>query len=98
MALGLHGAAGGESCEQQFANAKREMGAFVMAVRRLYGREEAARAAEYWVELAESGRASMMDGYPTWRHITVAAAGQIAKDRYLARLSAPTQDGVSRPS
>jgi hypothetical protein len=98
MAPGLQVADCRESCERQFANAKREMGAFVLAVRRLYGSAEAARAAEYWIGLAESAKTPLIDGSPSWRHITIAAAGQLAKDRFLDRLSAQVQDGVSRPS
>jgi hypothetical protein len=96
-AISPQGADGRESCERQVTHAMREMGAFVMAVRKLYGSEEAAHAAERWVELAENADVPLIDGYPTWRHITIAAAGQIAKDRLLAHLSAPTRDGVSQP-
>jgi hypothetical protein len=69
-----------------------------MAVRKLYGSAEAARAAEYWIELAESARTPLIDGYPNWRHITIEAAAQLAKDHFPTGLSARTQHEASRPS
>jgi hypothetical protein len=98
MAPGREGADSSERCERQFVNAKREMGSFVTAVRKLYGSAEADRAAEYWIELAESTRTPLIDGYPNWRHITIAAAGQLAKDHFPTGLSARTRHGASRPS
>jgi hypothetical protein len=97
-ALGLQDAEYREGCERQFAHAMREMGAFVTAVRRLYGSEAAARAAKYWIELAESANAPVIDRLPNWRKITIAAAGQLAKDHFLDCLSAPQRDEASRPS
>ena len=85
-------------CKRELARAMREMGAFVMAVRKLYGSEDAARAAEYWIERAERAKAPLIDGYLNWRQITIAAADQLAKDRSLARLSGPAPDGASQPS
>ena len=98
MAIDLQGTDDRQVCERQLDEARREMGAFVMAVRRLYGETEAARAAEYWIEFAEGEKTPLIDGYPNWRHITIAAAGQLAKGHFLDRLSAPTQGEVSRPS
>lgn len=69
----------GDECERQFAAAQREMGAFVTAVGELFGRLEAARAAECWIELAESMEAPLVDGYPNWRRITITAVSQLAK-------------------
>jgi hypothetical protein len=98
MAIDLQGADDRQACERQLAEAQREMGAFITAVRTLYGETEAVRAAEYWVAFAESKKTPLIDGHPNWRHITIAAAGQLATGRFLDRLSAPTQDGASRPS
>ena len=41
-----------ENCERQLATAEREMGAFVMAVGRLFGSVEAFHAADRWIEIA----------------------------------------------
>jgi hypothetical protein len=73
-----------EMCRRQFAAATREMGAFVKAVHMLFGSVEAAQASEFWVELAEREEMPLVDGYPNWRHITVAAASQLAQRRFLA--------------
>jgi hypothetical protein len=97
-AIGLQGADDWQACEWQFAHAKREMGAFITAVRRIYGEVEAARAAEYWIEFAESEKTPLIDGYPNWRHITIEAAGQLAKDHFLTRLSEQTRHGAAQPS
>jgi hypothetical protein len=70
-------------CRDEVIAAEKEMGAFVIAVRDLYGKLEASRAAEDWVELAEDIEGPLIDGYPNWRHITVAAASQLAKRRTL---------------
>jgi hypothetical protein len=82
MALGLQDSDDRERCERQFANAKRELGAFAMAVRMLYGEAEAARATEHWIELAESPKTPLIDGYPNWRHVTIAAASELANARF----------------
>ena len=39
-----------ENCERQLATAERELGAFVMAVGRLYGSVEAFHAADRWID------------------------------------------------
>lgn len=96
--LALQGADSTERCEQQLTQAMREMGAFMMAVRRLYGSEEAAGAAESWIDLAESAKTPLIDGFPNWRHITIEAAGQLAKDHFPTGLSARTRHEASRPS
>lgn len=69
-----------EMFELQFADAQRELEAFVMAAAELFGKMEAASAAEYWIQLAESMEAPLVDGYPNWRHITIAAASQLARE------------------
>lgn len=72
-------------CERLFADAQRELEAFVMAVGELFGSPEAASAAEQWIELAERMEPPPVDGSPNWRHITIAAASQLAKERSLHR-------------
>jgi|ERR1035437_3805900 hypothetical protein len=92
-----------ENCERQFAAARRELAAFVEAIRTRFGSVEAAHAAEYWVRLAESEEVPLVDGYPDWRHITVAAASQLATWRFSCppkdlRLLAQGQVSASGPS
>jgi hypothetical protein len=71
--------------EDQFAAAKKEMGAFVTAVSKLYGKLEAERAADCWITQAENTDALTIHGYPNWRHVTVAAASQLAASRSMVR-------------
>jgi len=72
-----------EHCERQVAEAEKEMGAFVLAVGRVWGPAAAARAAEYWVELAEGASPLSVDGRPNWRQLTVLASSRLAVDRRL---------------
>jgi len=74
-----------ENCERQLATAEREMGAFVMAVGRLYGSVEAFHAADRWIEIAGRRENPSIDGSTNWRHITIAAASELAKERFSAR-------------
>jgi hypothetical protein len=62
-----------EECRQQIADAEREMAAFVAAVARHSGPVAAVRAAEHWVELAESMNPTLVDGRPIWRELTIMA-------------------------
>jgi len=74
-----------ENCVRQLATAEREMGAFVMAVGRLFGSVEAFHAADRWIEIAGRRENPLLDGSTNWRHITIAAASELAKERFLAR-------------
>ena len=81
LCSGIHGYS--EHCQRQVAEAEKEMGAFVLAVGRVWGRVAAARAAEYWVESAEGARPLSVDGRPNWRQLTVLASSRLAVDRRL---------------
>jgi CheY-like chemotaxis protein len=70
-------------CRQQIADAEREMGAFVAAVGRRSGPAAAVRAAEHWIELAESTSLPLVDGRPNWRTLTIMAASRLATDHRL---------------
>jgi hypothetical protein len=74
----IHGSVG---CHRQIVAAEREMGAFLMAVRSLFGDAEASRAAEDWIELAEQIEAPLVEGIPNWQWITTAAASRLASRR-----------------
>jgi hypothetical protein len=67
-----------EKCHEQLAAAERELGAFVTAVRTLFGDAEAPRAAEDWIELAEHTATPSAGRHPNWRRITIAAASRLA--------------------
>ena len=67
-------------CESQLIAAKRELGAFLMAVCALFGKAKAVRAADHWIALAESMEAPLVGGYPNRRDITFAAASQLARE------------------
>ncbi len=69
-----------EQCQRQVAEAEKEMGAFVIAVGRMRGVATAARAAEIWIELAESVSLLSVDGRLHWRELTIMASSRLAKD------------------
>jgi len=95
MAFSMEHAESDDICERQYATAKREMGAFVRAVGVMFGAAEASRAAQRWLELAESAKAPLIDGYPNWRHITIAAASELAKEQSRARKPAIGREATS---
>jgi hypothetical protein len=72
-----------DECARQLTAARRELGAFVMAVGKLHGEEAAAHAADYWVALAESSfELPSVNGFPSWRHITISAASHLAPKQF----------------
>jgi len=83
----------GEHCQRQVAEAEKEMGAFVLAVGRVWGPVAAARAAEYWVELAEGASGLSVDGRPNWRQLTVLVSSRLAFDSRLADFSVRDEEG-----
>ncbi len=67
-----------ESCQQQFQQADHELTAFIVAVTRLYGPEQARISAEDWIE-----ETLAMDSLPwvttrNWRAVTIAASARLA--------------------
>ena len=67
------------NCACLLSMAERELGAFLSAVRDLYGPEQATISAEDWLDELES-----MDHVPgsatrEWRWITIAAAARLAR-------------------
>jgi len=71
-------------CTQQIAEAKRELGAFVMAVAASLGSETANLAAEYWLEIAEHTTLTQRGACRNWRQITIAAASRMASSLHPA--------------
>jgi hypothetical protein len=67
-----------EEYRQQIADAEREMGAFVATVGRYWGPAAAVRAADYWIELAESTSPPLVGGRPNWRKLTIMASSRLA--------------------
>jgi hypothetical protein len=64
--------------EEQTHLAERELSAFIRAVTKLYGREQARLAAEDWLEESE-----LMDSPPrsedrNWRAVTITASARLA--------------------
>ena len=78
-----------ERCAEQFADAEKELGAFVKAFGELFGARAAADAAECWVELVESATYSGVAGSGHWRQISVTAASQKATRYGLKRVEQP---------
>ena len=82
-----------EQCHRQIAEAEREMGAFVIAVGKTWGPAAAARAAEYWIELAEGAIPLSVDDQPNWRQLTILASSRLAADRRLGGFSVRDEEG-----
>src|ERR1700679_3886724 len=67
-----------EACREQIEVATREMGAYATAVHELFGKKEAASAAEEWIEAVERVMTPLIEGYPNWRQVTVTAASKLS--------------------
>jgi hypothetical protein len=78
-------AGGGEGCQRLIAEAEREITAFVTAVSEIFGSAAAVRAAEYWIELAETVNLHAVEAGPNWRKLTIMASARLAADTIFAR-------------
>ena len=58
--------------------AERQLGAFYEAVFKRYGRKEARKAAQDWIEELETMDWAADWALPNWRHVTIAAADCLA--------------------
>ena len=67
-------------CWPLIAEAAKEVGAFVAAVREIFGAEAAAQAAEYWIEFAETVSLPAVEGRTNWRKLTIMASCRLAAD------------------
>ena len=85
-----------EQCQKQVAEAEKEMSAFVIAVGRMWGPVVATRAAEYWIELAESVSPPLVDGHPDWRKLTIMASSRLAIEGRLAAYTVGDQEGACK--
>jgi hypothetical protein len=83
----------GEGCLRLFAEAEREIGAFVAAAREIFGSAAAARAALYWIELAETVSTPAMEGRPNWRKLTIMASCRLAAESIFGGESAEDEVG-----
>jgi hypothetical protein len=86
-------AGSGEGCRQLIAEAEREIAAFFAAVREIFGSAAAVRAAEYWIELAETVSPHAVEGRPNWRKLTIMASCRLAADSIFAGESAEDEVG-----
>lgn len=71
-----------EQCVRQLTAAERELGAFLMAVQRLYGENAVAQATDEWIAAAAGTHLSSVDGRPNWRSITILASSNLAMERF----------------
>src|SRR3982074_2401997 len=58
--------------------AEKELSAFVRAVQKLFGAEQARKAALYWIEELELMGLASGESIPDWRHATVVASARLA--------------------
>ncbi len=73
---------GSEQCYRQVAAAERQLNAFLKAVQALYGDGVADRAADDWIALAQSIQAPSVQGFPSWRYVTILASSRLAMDHF----------------
>jgi len=73
-------AGSGEGCRRLIAEAERELTAFITAVGEIFGSAAAVRAAEYWIELAETVSPYAVEDRPNWRKLTIMASCRVAAD------------------
>jgi hypothetical protein len=71
-----------EECAREIVAAEREMGAFVVAIRELFGEMAGAKAAEFWVEAAENVDDPFMHCSSRWRYISMIAASRLASEHF----------------
>ncbi len=71
----------GATNEVAFSDAMRECGAFVTAIRTLYGHAEALIAVDCWLEECRNPQIEVNSNCPMWRNVTIAAAARFARDR-----------------
>lgn len=74
---------------------ERELSSFHQAVLRMYGHEEARKAAESWIEVLET--AACLERPVSWRHISVKAAAKLASRLVAPPMHNSTDDCTSRP-
>ncbi|MFZ0807996.1 MAG: hypothetical protein WAN03_17520 [Candidatus Sulfotelmatobacter sp.] len=71
-----------QSCDgltsELLSGAEKELAAYVYAVRKEFGSEQALRAADDWIEELELSGWPAGEGAPEWRRITIAAATRLA--------------------
>jgi hypothetical protein len=84
-----------QECRRLVAEAEKEIGAFVSAVREIFGSAAADRAAHYWVELTETVSPQALGRHANWRKLTIMASCRLAADSIFGGESA--EDDVGRP-
>jgi hypothetical protein len=78
--------------EQQTHMAERELSAFIGAVTKLFGPEQARASAEDWLEESELTDSPPLSTERNWRSVTIAASARLA-----ARLKAPEHRQTTLP-
>src|ERR1700734_3492287 len=66
-------------CDELMGVAERELAAFVEAVRRRFGSEEARQASEEWLEELACSDCFAREAIPNFRHLTIVAANRLAR-------------------
>jgi len=84
-----------ENSRRQYAAASREIGAFLTAVRLLFGEAEAVLASAEWVALMERMEIPIHNANHNWRYVTVAAASQLATRRLTEQKRVQLEGGGS---
>lgn len=60
--------------------AEKELGAFLVAVEKMFGREEVDRAASFWIQHFEAAHCLDSDLQKAFRKVTIQTAAQLATD------------------
>lgn len=64
--------------EEQTRLAERELAAFLLAVKQLYGTEQASLAERDWLDESELLDAAPLSAERSWRSVTIAASARLA--------------------
>src|SRR5580704_11778245 len=73
------------TCEDQIKMAERELSAFILAVTKLFGPEQARLSTEDWLDESELMDSPHRATSKEWRAVTVAASARLANRGTLAR-------------
>lgn len=74
-----------------FISAMKELAAFFIAVKNLFGTEQASQSAIHWIEELESMDWPSDESMPNWRQVTLAASARLGTG-IAAKVAVPKQE------
>ena len=73
--------------------AEKELSAFISAVHKLFGAEQARQSAQHWIEELELMDWPSGESIPDWRQATVVASARLDSCEHTTRNDGPRKDG-----